>query len=238
MKTLLSRGWPGTTTNGGRCAPMGYRKRASPAARVTAKNFRHGPKHLTGRSETPSTTGPTSNCSGISAITAEEVWELCNRKLAEPGMGVRGIIEQSNVRLICTTDDPIDDLRYHKQLREDPSCKVKVLPAWRPDRAMNIEQPFTRTISGSFPRFRGSRSATLIHSVRRSPTGSIISPKMAAARLTTRPTVRFTALPPGRNWTGSLRMRCPENRCLMRMYETIRPNFSSFWVASTPNGAG
>ena len=72
--------------------------------------------------------------------TAEEVWELCNRKLAEPGMGVRGIIEQSNVRLICTTDDPIDDLRYHKQLREDPSCKVKVLPAWRPDRAMNIEQ--------------------------------------------------------------------------------------------------
>lgn len=74
--------------------------------------------------------------------TAEEVWELCNRKLAEPGMGVRGIIEQSNVRLICTTDDPIDDLRYHKQLREDPSCKVKVLPAWRPDRAMNIEQPF------------------------------------------------------------------------------------------------
>lgn len=75
--------------------------------------------------------------------TAQEVWDLCNKKLAEPDMGVRGLIRRSNVKLICTTDDPIDDLHYHKQLAADKTWEVKVLPAWRPDKAMNIEQaPF------------------------------------------------------------------------------------------------
>ena len=73
--------------------------------------------------------------------TAKEVWELCNKKLAEPSMSVRNIIKQSNVTLICTTDDPIDSLEYHKQIKEDSSFDVKVLPAWRPDKAMNIEKP-------------------------------------------------------------------------------------------------
>lgn len=76
----------------------------------------------------------------LGADTAQEVWDLCNKKLAEPDMGVRGIIRRSNVKLICTTDDPIDDLRYHKQLAADKNWEVKVLPAWRPDKAMNIEQ--------------------------------------------------------------------------------------------------
>ena len=77
----------------------------------------------------------------LCASTAEEVWELCNKKLAEPSMSVRNIIKQSNVTLICTTDDPIDDLEYHKKIRDDASFDVKVLPAWRPDKAMNIEKP-------------------------------------------------------------------------------------------------
>jgi glucuronate isomerase len=76
----------------------------------------------------------------LCADTAEEVWELCNKKLAEPSMSVRNIIKNSNVTLICTTDDPIDDLHWHKQIREDESFDVKVLPAWRPDKAMNIEK--------------------------------------------------------------------------------------------------
>ena len=71
--------------------------------------------------------------------TAEEIYTACNKKLAEPGMSVRGLIERSNVELICTTDDPIDNLEYHKQIAEDTTCKVKVLPAFRPDKAMNIE---------------------------------------------------------------------------------------------------
>jgi len=73
--------------------------------------------------------------------TADEVWKLCNEKLASPSMSVRNIIRQSNVTLICTTDDPIDSLEWHKKIAEDKNFEVKVLPAWRPDKAMNIEKP-------------------------------------------------------------------------------------------------
>ena len=77
----------------------------------------------------------------LSAKTAEEVWNLCNAKLATPEMSVRNIIRQSNVTLICTTDDPIDSLEWHKMIAEDDSFDVQVKPAWRPDKAMNIEKP-------------------------------------------------------------------------------------------------
>lgn len=77
----------------------------------------------------------------LSKKTADEVWELCNAKLKEPSMSVRNLIRQSNVTLICTTDDPVDSLEWHKILAEDESFEVKVLPAWRPDKAMNIEKP-------------------------------------------------------------------------------------------------
>ena len=73
--------------------------------------------------------------------TAEEVWELCNKRLAEKDMSVRNIIRQSNVTLICTTDDPVDSLEWHKKLAEDTTFDVQVLPAWRPDKAMNVEKP-------------------------------------------------------------------------------------------------
>ncbi len=73
--------------------------------------------------------------------TADEVWNLCNEKLQQPSMSARNLIRQSNVTLICTTDDPIDSLEWHKQIAEDDSFDVKVLPAWRPDKAMNIEKP-------------------------------------------------------------------------------------------------
>ena len=73
--------------------------------------------------------------------TAEEVWNLCNAKLADPSMSVRGMIRQSGVTLICTTDDPIDTLEWHQKIAEDHTFDVKVLPAWRPDKAMNIEKP-------------------------------------------------------------------------------------------------
>ena len=73
--------------------------------------------------------------------TAEEVWNLCNAKLAESSMSVRNLIKQSHVTLICTTDDPVDSLEWHAKLAADESFDVKVLPAWRPDKAMNIEKP-------------------------------------------------------------------------------------------------
>ena len=77
----------------------------------------------------------------LSKKTAKEVWDLCNAKLKDPSMSVRNLIKKSNVTLICTTDDPVDSLEWHKIIREDSSFDVKVLPAWRPDKAMNIEKP-------------------------------------------------------------------------------------------------
>ncbi len=72
--------------------------------------------------------------------TAEEVWQLTEKKLHEPGYSVRGLIEMSNVETICTTDDPVDSLEWHEKLAADASFKTAVLPAWRPDKAMNLEK--------------------------------------------------------------------------------------------------
>ena len=77
----------------------------------------------------------------LNGETAEEVWNLCNAKLAEDSMSVRNIIRQSGVTLICTTDDPVDSLEWHKVLKEDEAFEVQVLPAWRPDKANGIEKP-------------------------------------------------------------------------------------------------
>lgn len=77
----------------------------------------------------------------LNGKTAREVWELTSEKLADSGMNARNLILQSHVKLICTTDDPADDLVWHKKLAGDDSFPVQVLPAWRPDRAMNLEKP-------------------------------------------------------------------------------------------------
>ena len=72
---------------------------------------------------------------------AQEVWEHCNALLQQEDFRARSLIERSNVRLVCTTDDPADSLIWHEKLAADNSFEVKVLPAWRPDRALNIEKP-------------------------------------------------------------------------------------------------
>ena len=74
----------------------------------------------------------------LCAETAEEVWEICNDKLKNSGLSSRKLIEISNVDVICTTDDPVDSLEWHKKIRED-NFAVKVLPTWRPDKALHIE---------------------------------------------------------------------------------------------------
>lgn len=74
----------------------------------------------------------------LSPETAEEIWEEANNKLKNK-LSVRNLIKMSNVEVICTTDDPIDSLEYHRQIQEDDSFDVKVLPAFRPDKAINIE---------------------------------------------------------------------------------------------------
>ncbi|MBS6956258.1 MAG: glucuronate isomerase [Enterocloster asparagiformis] len=77
----------------------------------------------------------------LNGDTAEEVWNLCNAKLQEDSMTVRNLIRQSGVTLICTTDDPVDTLEWHQKIAADDSFDVQVLPAWRPDKAMNVEKP-------------------------------------------------------------------------------------------------
>ncbi|WP_196590359.1 glucuronate isomerase [Pectinatus frisingensis] len=71
--------------------------------------------------------------------TAEKIWDLCNKKLRTSEMSVQGIISNSNVKLICTTDDPADSLKWHKKIRDDGSCSAKVVPAMRPDAIMRID---------------------------------------------------------------------------------------------------
>lgn len=77
----------------------------------------------------------------LNGKTAHEVWEHCNQKLKDASMSVRNIIAKSNVKLICTTDDPADSLEWHVKLAADPGIQVRVCPAMRPDRAKNIEAP-------------------------------------------------------------------------------------------------
>jgi len=77
----------------------------------------------------------------LNGESAEEVWNIANAKLAQPEMSARGLIRQSNVTVVCTTDDPVDTLEWHEKIAADETFDVKVLPAWRPDKAMNIEKP-------------------------------------------------------------------------------------------------
>jgi glucuronate isomerase len=73
--------------------------------------------------------------------TAESIWNECNAMLARPEFSCRGIMQQMNVVLVCTTDDPADGLEYHTAIAADTLFPVKVLPAFRPDKAMAAENP-------------------------------------------------------------------------------------------------
>ena len=76
----------------------------------------------------------------LSPATAEEIWTKCNEQVATEDFTARKLITRSNVKAICTTDDPCDDLRWHKQIADDQSFDVKVLPTFRPDKSFNIDK--------------------------------------------------------------------------------------------------
>ena len=85
-------------------------------------------------------------CFGISdtllnAETASEIYESGKRLLQTEAFRTREILKNMNVKLVCTTDDPADDLSHHQKLLEDQSFDIKVLPAFRPDKAMAVETP-------------------------------------------------------------------------------------------------
>lgn len=71
--------------------------------------------------------------------TADRIWHQCNERLAEPAFSARGIMRQMNVRMVGTTDDPVDSLEYHRQIAADGQFDIEVLPSWRPDKVFKIE---------------------------------------------------------------------------------------------------
>ncbi len=78
----------------------------------------------------------------LNGATADEVYDLAERKLSEASMSVRGLIRQSNVAFIGTTDDPTDSLEWHEKLSEDKSFSdVTVAPSFRPDKALAADKP-------------------------------------------------------------------------------------------------
>jgi len=73
----------------------------------------------------------------LSPATADEIFDDCTAKLRTPEYSARNLMRKMNVKLVCTTDDPVDDLKWHKQIADD-GFEVKVLPTFRPDKAMNL----------------------------------------------------------------------------------------------------
>lgn len=70
--------------------------------------------------------------------TARDIYDTCNEFLQTQAFSVRNLLRKMNVRLVCTTDDPVDDLRYHRQLKKEEFIVV-VLPAFRPDTAIEVD---------------------------------------------------------------------------------------------------
>ncbi len=75
----------------------------------------------------------------LAAHNADEIYDRCGAVLKN--CSARSLMERFNVKAVCTTDDPVDDLRWHKKLAQDVTFSVKVLPTFRPDRAVNLEKP-------------------------------------------------------------------------------------------------
>jgi glucuronate isomerase len=73
--------------------------------------------------------------------TAKDIYDVCTEMLQTDAFSTQAIIRKMNVRMVCTTDDPVDSLKYHQQLRENQNFPVRVLPAFRPDNAMAVESP-------------------------------------------------------------------------------------------------
>jgi glucuronate isomerase len=74
----------------------------------------------------------------LSADTAREIYDHCNDLLQKPEFSVRGLLRKFNVKLVCTTDGPLDNLEYHKKIAAD-GFEIKVYSAFRPDKALGVE---------------------------------------------------------------------------------------------------
>jgi glucuronate isomerase len=74
----------------------------------------------------------------LNPLSAKKIYNDCNEKLSTPEFSVRNLVRKMNVQVICTTDDPVDSLEHHKNISDD-KFEIKVLPAFRPDKAMSVD---------------------------------------------------------------------------------------------------
>ena len=70
--------------------------------------------------------------------SAKKIYNECTEKLQTKDFSVRNLLRRMNVKVVCTTDDPTDSLEYHQKIKDD-NFEIKVLPAFRPDKAMNVD---------------------------------------------------------------------------------------------------
>lgn len=75
----------------------------------------------------------------LNPTTAESIWHQCNELLTTPEFSAQGIMQQMNVVMVGTTDDPIDSLEHHKTLKNTPNVTAEITPSWRPDRIIKID---------------------------------------------------------------------------------------------------
>ena len=73
--------------------------------------------------------------------TADTIYSQCNELLAQPDFSTCGLMKRMNVKVVCTTDDPVDTLKHHQKIAAGGFCSTRVLPAFRPDKAMAVEAP-------------------------------------------------------------------------------------------------
>ena len=76
----------------------------------------------------------------LNEASAPSIWERANALLATDEYRAKGLIRRFNVEVVCTTDDPIDSLEYHKAIAQDGAFATRVLPAFRPDKAINADR--------------------------------------------------------------------------------------------------
>ena len=97
----------------------------------------------------------------LSPSTSESIWKHCNLMLQQEDFTAKNLIKRSNVRVVCTTDDPVDSLEYHEAIAADKAFNVKVLPAFRPDKAINIEKESFKPWLLKLEKVTGSKIATI-----------------------------------------------------------------------------
>ncbi|NOS72508.1 MAG: glucuronate isomerase [Verrucomicrobia bacterium] len=76
----------------------------------------------------------------LNETSARRIWDTANEQLASPALSTQGILKKFSVTTVCTTDDPTDDLRYHKAMSAS-DCPTRILPTFRPDKALAVNRP-------------------------------------------------------------------------------------------------